>query len=121
MTGFAIDEILTETGTCIRYSQTTYSEDANEDAVAAAPEEVDYPCLLQQRDPSLSDRATELRTGPATFVSSYLLFLAADAIIDGRDQWRQDGVVYEIIGDPALVRTPDGPHHIEVALRRITT
>ena len=106
------DDMLTQTVTVLRSSQGTSTVDA-EGFATNSPTEVDYPGLIQQR------AAAEVIVGPDTLISDHLLFLGPDAEIDGRDQVRAGDQLYDIVGQPAVVSTPRGPHHIEADLQLV--
>ena len=55
----------------------------------------------------------------AAQVGEWLLFLLADAVIDGNSRVVADGLTFEVIGPPAVQRTTRGEHHIEARLRHV--
>lgn len=81
-----------------------------------------YPCLLQQESKlsSSSPNASHgegFGQGVDMLVSSWVLFLPADAVIGGRDEVEVGARAFEVDGQPVEMRTPRGPHHLEVRLR----
>jgi hypothetical protein len=71
--------------------------------------------FFQQRD------AVELTRDRDTQVSDWLLFLAADEVVSGRDRvGDQYGRVFEVVGTPNRPISPaHGPSHVEVSLRHV--
>lgn len=111
----SLEALLSQTVTILRLSQSTLSATAEGDPTASTPAQVSSRALIQQRD------ATEIQVGPDTLISNHILFLPAGTAIDGRDQVSESGRLFEVIAAPDVVRTPRGAHHLEVALRLITT
>jgi hypothetical protein len=72
-----------------------------------------YPCRLQRRDTS------EETAGIPTLRAGWLLFLPAEAVIDGRATVSVDGVIYEVDGPPEQVWAASAVHHIEAQLRSV--
>lgn len=108
--------LLTQTVTVIRLSTVEWGSDEEGTPTLVTPAiEESYPGLIQQQD------TTEIRIGPDTFISDHRLFLDRDALISGFDRVSEGGRVFEVIGEPDILRTPRGIHHIEAQLRQITT
>ncbi len=65
----------------------------------------------------------EIVDGRLTLVTSYLLQLGPDELIDAHStiEYADEfaGYVFAVIGEPSLSITPRGPHHWEVALERV--
>ena len=51
--------------------------------------------------------------------TEWVLFLAADTVITGRDRVQVGSDVYEVAGNPNRAWTPAGEHHVEARLRRV--
>lgn len=66
--------------------------------------------------------ATEIAVDRETFVSNWLLVLAAGSAIDGGDRWRDSTGTYEVIGRPARPWNPRTRRedHVEARLRQVT-
>jgi hypothetical protein len=82
------------------------------------PEEVDsgatdVPCLLQQL------RAEEIIAGEDRRITDQRLFLLPDVEIDSQSKVTVDDIDYEVVGEPAVLKTPRGPNHLECIVRRI--
>ena len=78
----------------------------------ANPTSTPLQVMIEQR------RAVEELEGRDATVTSLVLFtneLAVGAV----DRFVWAGVTYETDGDPWVVYAPDGPHHAEVAIRRV--
>jgi len=102
--------LLTQAGTLRRRSAVT--PDAEGNPVASVVQVETVGRLDQQSTGDLADgdrRTTRL-----------VLILGRDEMIDGSDQWSQDGRTYEVVGSPHLASSPRGPHHWEVELREVT-
>lgn len=100
--------LLSQTATVTTRTPGTSDAEGN---VVTANTSADYPALVQQTD------AIEVLVGDVRSVSNWLLFLLPDAAINAQDQVVVDGRTYEVTGEPAVLRTPRGPHHIEARLR----
>lgn len=112
----SFEALLTQTVTVVRLSDVAWDADSEGNPTPTAPaQEMSYPGLIQQQ------ATNEVQIGPDTFLTDHRLFLDADAEISGFDQVLEGARVFEVIGDPALERTPRGAHHIEAQLRQITT
>lgn len=57
--------------------------------------------------------------GRDPLVTDLVLFLPAGVRITGRHRVRIDDTTYEVEGEPHAAWTPNGAHHLEVALRRV--
>ena len=68
---------------------------------------------LQQTD------TVEVAVGRDTLIADWLLFLPTTAVISGLDRIETAAGTFEVVGVPAVVTTPAGPHHLEVRLRSI--
>lgn len=108
----SIDRLLTQTATIIRYPTGAADEYGN--PTRDDPDETDEPCRL---DPEATHEDTDNRE---TAISSWVLFLRADADVTHIDEVRIDGALYQIDGEPAPIRTPAGLHHWEVPLQRVS-
>lgn len=75
---------------------------------------VTYPSELQPVS------STELVDDQQRVEGRWRLFLPSYADILPVDRWLQNGVTYEVDGQPAVWRTRGAIHHIEALLRRIT-
>jgi hypothetical protein len=73
---------------------------------------VAYPCDLQPVS------STELVDDQQRVEGRWRLFLPAGADILPTDRWRQDGLTYEVDGEPAAWRSRGRAHHLEVQLKR---
>lgn len=60
--------------------------------------------------------STEVTVDRNTVVSNWLLFLPVSASIDARARVTDGTTTWEVAGQPAVIRTPRGPHHIECRL-----
>lgn len=49
--------------------------------------------------------------------SEWRLFLPPDVDVSSDDQVDADGQRFDVVGRAAVMRTPRGPHHVEVRLR----
>jgi hypothetical protein len=76
---------------------------------AARTDTDDVPAYIEQRT------TTELVNGRDTTVTR-LLFITNELGINATDRIVWNGDTYEVDGDPAVLQTPDGPHHLEAAL-----
>lgn len=73
----------------------------------------DLPGYLEQRSTAeLVDGRSTVVTRPF-FITNELEIAAEDRIVDGDK-------TYEVDGDPAILLTPSGPHHAEMALLRVS-
>lgn len=72
-----------------------------------------YPCRLQRRD------TAEETEGIPTHRAGWLLFLPADAVIDGNATVTVDSTTYEVDGPPEQVWDASQVHHIEARLRSV--
>lgn len=71
------------------------------------------PGLIQQTD------ATEVTVDRDTVVSNLMLFLPPDRTITALCRATEGERTFEVIGEPDLLRTPRGPHHVEARLRHV--
>ncbi len=60
---------------------------------------------------------SEVIDGREAQVSSWVLFLHPDAVLDGLDRVRWEGITFEVDGPPNPAWTPRGLHHYEAPLR----
>lgn len=59
-------------------------------------------------------------TGRSSIViTDQVLFLPSDTDVTERDRIEVDGRTYAVTGIPVRARTPQGVHHLEVALRAV--
>lgn len=72
-----------------------------------------WPVRLEQTG------GTETTVDEDTLISDWRLIGRADMPIGGRDRVTVDGITFEVVGPPAVQRTPRGPHHIEARLRHV--
>jgi len=73
-----------------------------------------YPARLEQlsSEETIRDRDT--------IVADWRMYLPAGAVIGPFDQVIEDDKTFEVWGDPIEQRSPRGPHHLLVRLRRTT-
>jgi hypothetical protein len=102
--------LLSQTATVLTHSNGTADDYGNSTPGYSAG--TDYPCRLELRtsDENRSDRDTQL--------TGLWLVLEPDAVIDGHDRVRVDGITYEVNGPPMMQATNRAQSHIEVNLRR---
>ena len=107
----SLARLLTETGTVYVHGAGAPDEYGSPiDTWTPGPS---YPSRLEQRS------ATEVTVDGDVQRSDWVLFLPPGAAIKGRDRWVTGGRTFEVIGPPAVLHTPDGPHHIEAQLRHL--
>lgn len=104
----SLRSLLTQTVTV--QTHTAGADDVFGNQADTFPSSRTYRARLEQtaEDEQVVDRDT-LRT-------DWLLILPPEAQISGRDRVVADGVTFEVVGPPAVQRTPRGPHHIEARL-----
>lgn len=73
--------------------------------------------LLQRRTDERVGRENELGRGATP--TEWNLFLPADTSIDQNDVVEIDGESFEVWGEPEVLRSWRGVHHIEARLRRV--
>lgn len=61
-------------------------------------------------------QSVEVTLDRDTVIADWLLFLPASTTIDARARISDGTNTWEVIGNPNVVRTPRGPHHIECRL-----
>lgn len=83
------------------------------DAVPGTPTEISAWGLIQPVS------STEMTGDRDTAVATHLLFLGPDATVDRLSRVDDGTTVYDVVGVPALHRTPRGPHHYEIELREV--
>lgn len=60
------------------------------------------------------------KSAPSATVSEWTLVLGPSEVIGPPDRWEQDGRVFEVVGEPnVLRRRRRGTHHLEVQLRSV--
>ncbi|MFN2537965.1 MAG: hypothetical protein ABR549_07395 [Mycobacteriales bacterium] len=106
----SLRSLLTQTAT-VRSAASGTAADAEGNWTPGALATATYPALLQQTE------TIETFEGRDRLTSTHLLFLEATAVISGRDLVDIGGRHYEVVGQPAVLRTPRGAHHIEARLR----
>ena len=72
-----------------------------------------YPCRLEQGG------SYETTVGEDRVVTSSRAFLPPSAVIGHLDAVHIDGIAFEVMGTPDVEVSPQGPHHLKVALREI--
>lgn len=103
---------LTQTATVIHHAATGSDSEGNPTFATATT--VDYPCRLEQTD------SVEIVQGERRTTTNLVLFLDPEAIAETfEDEVLVDGVRYQVEGQPEVLRTPRGLHHIETRLRRV--
>ena len=106
--------LLTQTATVVHYAPT--GSDAEGNSTFGAAVETTYPALLQQTN------STETVEGERRSTTNLTLFLPAEAAGETfEDEVLVDGERYQVEGQPAVLRTPRGVHHVETAVRRVTS
>jgi hypothetical protein len=111
----SLADLLTQTATVTRRVQG--AEDEYGDPTLADDAALDYPCRLEQ---TTTVRASEeLTDAQDRAVTYYSIYLPPDAVISYLDKVTVEGRDYEVDGQPAIERSPRGPHHIVAALRGI--
>lgn len=100
--------LLSETVTVIRYADTT---DAYGNTVAGAETRTTYRARLEQL------RTEELVRDRDTVIVDWRAFFPAGADITPYDRLEARGNLFEVVGLPASLHSPRGPHHLEVHLR----
>lgn len=104
-------ELLTQTVTRLAWSSGTADDwGRGEDTYT------DAGTLQMRVEPMDVDESTDVVD---VQVGDHRGFAHPSDTLDGRDRLLVDGVTYRIIGPVKVQRTPDGPHHLEVHLRRI--
>lgn len=89
------------------------TEDEYGDVTTVDGTPVDYPCRLEQVT------SVEDREGQNLVITEYALYLPPDAVIGARDKVTVDGVAFEVIRRPDVLRDRTTPHHIRADLRLI--
>lgn len=107
----SLDTLLGLTVTVTRRVESTEDEYGSPTLVDSSA--VDYRARLEPTG------SVEQLVGQDRVVSDFALYLPADAAIGHLDHVGIEGVDYEVVGEPAIQRSPRGPHHIVAALRRI--
>lgn len=104
--------LLTQTAVVVHHPSA--GADAEGNPTFATPTTTTYPCLLQQVDSS------EIVEGERRATTSLVLFLpAAAAGATFEDGVSVDGLPYQVEGQPDVLRTPRGVHHVEAKVRRV--
>ena len=62
----------------------------------------------------------EVLEGRDALIEDTQLFLPPTAKLTGRERVEIDGQQFEIVGQPMIRRTPDGPHHTEARIRAVS-
>ncbi|MQB01866.1 MAG: hypothetical protein GEU78_16565 [Actinobacteria bacterium] len=84
---------------------------------ATATEEISSARL----EPSiLSGGSSEMERDRRTLIGAWNLYLPTSASIDGHDRIRHGDNMFDVVGPPALMKTPRGPHHWYATLRHIS-
>ncbi len=78
----------------------------------ADPTSSSLQVMIEQR------RADEELDGRTATITTLVMF-TNELGIAAADRFDWAGVIYETDGDPWVVYTPAGPHHAEVALKRV--
>lgn len=105
--------MLTQTATLIHHPPT--GSDAEGNPTFGTATTATYPCRLQQTD------SVELVEGERRATTNLTLFLPAEAAGETfEDEVLVDGLRYQVEGQPAVLRTPRGVHHVETAVTRIS-
>lgn len=108
----SFDRMLTQTATIVHHAPA--GSDAEGNPTFATATTTTYPALLQQRD------SVELVDGELRTITNLFLFLPAAAAGETfTDEVLLDGLRYQVVGQPDVLRTPRGVHHVETRLRRI--
>lgn len=117
----SLDGLLTQTATVTPRTQDDAHEDEDGNAPILNGTPVDYPCRLEQLGFGGfgTGSSTELLNDQDRVTTALTLYLPPDAVVGPLDAVDVEGAHYEVMGDPAVQRGPEGPHHIVVALRLI--
>lgn len=119
----SIDRLLTQTATITRARPAAAgATDAEGNWTPAPPTTASYPCRLERGHGGRQSREATgegYEQGAELMESSWLLFLPATADITGRDLVTVDGRKFEVDGEPDVLRTPRGAHHIEAFLHSV--
>jgi hypothetical protein len=113
--------LLTQTATLVHHPATGTDSEGNTTFGTATT--TTYPCLLQQREGKGIHQAgsTEVVQGETRTDTLMMLFLPASAAGETfEDEVLVDGLRYQVEGQPDVLRTPRGVHHVETRLRRIS-
>jgi hypothetical protein len=90
-----------------------YGGDEQDDWSDGARTDTTISAYIEQRD------TLELVTGRATVVSR-LVLICNELDLAAEDRIVSSGKTYAIDGDPAVLLTPNGPHHTESTLKLVT-
>jgi len=101
--------MLTQTATITRTPSTTV--DAEGDWTSGTQTASTSPCRLE------AGRSVEVFDGAERLVADALIFLPATADITSHDEVTVGGRRYQVVGQPAEMRSPAGVHHIEANLQ----
>lgn len=115
----SIGRLLTQVATITRVRPTTAgSTDAEGNWLPGTPSTSSYPCRLERGHGGRQSRTdtSEDYEGAERMSSTWLLFLPATADITGRDLVTVEGREFDVDGEPVVLRTPRGAHHIEAFL-----
>jgi hypothetical protein len=103
--------LLTQTATLVHHPATGTDSEGNTTFGTATT--TTYPCLLQQTD------SVEVVEGERRTTTNLLLFLPAAAAGETfEDEITVDAVTYQVEGQPDVLRSPRGIHHVETKVRR---
>lgn len=116
----SIGRLLTQTATITRVRPATAPDsDSDGNWLPGTPTTASYPCRLERGHggrQSRADTSESYDEGAERMSSAWLLFLPSTADITGRDLVTVEGRKFEVDGEPTVLRTPRGPHHIEAFL-----
>lgn len=112
--------MLTQTATIVHHPPA--GSDAEGNPTFGTPTTTVYPCRLEQIQGRGASTAgsQEMVVGESRTDTNLVLFLPAEAATATfEDEVIIDGVRYQLEGQPDVLRTPRGIHHIEARVRRL--
>lgn len=113
----SLDTLLAYTVTVVRMGEVSDDEYGN--VISAELSREDYPAWVEPMTGQGRGGGKEETQDRDTQIEDWLLILPANTPITGRDRVEHDGNTFEVIGPPAIRRSPRGVHHVEARIRHI--
>lgn len=80
---------------------------------------VEYPANVQPVLETRGRDSAELEIDRDTMIDRFKVILPVYAVIDGHSRVGWEGDTFEVIGQPSLYKSRNGPHHLSIQIRRV--
>ncbi len=112
----SIKSMMTDYVSIITPTLTTDSRGSTVKVWTNAQEFATRAWMAQTNEAKPEDEMNDHREGTRSF---WRCFLPYGSLLDNRCRIRYLGELYEVVGEVHTAKTPSGPHHLEVPLKKV--